>query len=195
MSSQIIALLGSPVTNGNTAKLLDNAIRGAEDAGCTVTKVIVPQLKFSPCEEIYNCLIEESCFFQDELTPLYRQFRTMDGLIIATPIMTMGVPGALKSFMDRFQVFFNAKYQRKVPLVPKEKRHTRKTLLLSISGLNLPDNFVGLKMSVDAFLDIIDSPLSDELLIRDMDTKRDLTRYPELLDEAYKKGLALGTAV
>ena len=195
MSSHIIALLGSPLPSGNTAKLLDNAIRGAEETGCTVTKVMVPELKFSPCEEINNCLIEETCFFKDDITPLYHQFKTMDGLIIATPIMTMGVPGALKSFMDRFQVFYNAKYERKMPLVPKEKRHTRKTLLISISGLNLSDNFVGLKMSVDAFCDIIDCKVSDELLIRDMDTKKDLTQYPDLLDEAYQKGLALGKGV
>ncbi len=195
MTSTIIALLGSPLSGGNTAKLLDKAICGAEDSGCIVTKIVVPNLTFSPCEEINNCLMEENCFFDDDITPLYRQFKTMDGLIIATPIMTMGVPGALKSFMDRFQVFYNAKYVRKNPLVPKEKRKKRKTLLISISGLDLPDNFVGLKMTVDAFCDIIDCRQADELLIRDMDTKKDLDLFPDLLSQAYEKGHNLGVMI
>ncbi len=33
MGKKIIALLGSPLSDGNTAKLLDRAIKGAEDAG------------------------------------------------------------------------------------------------------------------------------------------------------------------
>ena len=36
MGMKIIGLLGSPLVKGNTAKLLDQALRGAADAGCEV---------------------------------------------------------------------------------------------------------------------------------------------------------------
>lgn len=195
MKPQILALLGSPLPEGNTAKLLKQAIAGAEKAGCEVTHIDVPSLEFSSCREMYFCKEQSSCIMEDDMGTMYPLLKNMDSLIIATPVMTMGVPGHLKSFMDRCQVFYCAKYERKAPLIPKEKRKTRKTLLLSISGMNLPNNFDGIKISTLAFCDILDCRLADELLIKDMDNKVDLDRFPDLLKEAFDKGFALGSAL
>lgn len=192
MKPQIIALLGSPLAEGNTAKLLKKSVAGAEDAGCEVRIINVPELELSACREFYFCSDHETCMMEDDVSALYSSFREMDGLIIATPVMTMGIPGHLKSFMDRFQVFFCAKYGRKNRLVSKEKRQIRRTLLLSISGMNLPENFDGITLSVRSFCDIIDCKYDDELFIRDMEHKVDLDRFPDLLDQAYQKGLRLG---
>ncbi|MDD1663631.1 MAG: NADPH-dependent FMN reductase, partial [Methanomicrobiales archaeon] len=41
MGKKVIGLLGSPLPEGNTAALLDRALKGAEDAGCTVEKIVV----------------------------------------------------------------------------------------------------------------------------------------------------------
>jgi multimeric flavodoxin WrbA len=195
MGKKIIGLLGSPLPDGNTAKLLDHALKGAEDAGCEVEKIIVPFLEFEPCMEIFFCMEHETCQMEDDLTPMYDKFRNLDGLIIATPIMTMGIPGKLKSFMDRFQVFFMAKFMRKTSLVPDEKKNKREGLFISISGMNIPEVFDGAIMTVKAFFTIIDVKYQDELLIRDMDHLRDITKYPELLEKAYKKGFTLGKRI
>jgi multimeric flavodoxin WrbA len=127
------------------------------------------------------------------MTGIYQKFRELDGLIIATPVMTMGIPGKLKSFMDRFQVYYMAKYVRKKPLVPEEKRKSRRCLFISISGMNNPAVFEGAKMTVKAFCQIIDCTYGDELLVSDMDTIQDIRTKPEILQEAYDKGYALGT--
>ncbi|MDD1717709.1 MAG: flavodoxin family protein [Methanoregulaceae archaeon] len=195
MKPRIIALLGSPLIGGNTAKLLDQAVRGAEDAGCEVEKIIVPFLNFNPCMELFFCVSNETCRMKDDITPIYEKFRDVDGVIIASPVMTMGIPGKLKAFMDRFQVFFMAKYMRKQPLVPAEKRKTRKGLYIAISGMNLPTVFDGAKMTVKAFFEIIDVAYEGELLIRDMDTVRDITTRPDCIKAAYRKGKELGTAL
>ncbi|MFH0967935.1 MAG: flavodoxin family protein [Methanobacteriota archaeon] len=192
MKPQIIALLGSPLPEGNTAKMLKKSILGAEDAGCDVRVIHVPDLEFSSCREFYFCRENATCMMEDDVSGLYPVLRDMDSLIIATPVMTMGIPGHLKSFMDRFQVFYCAKYERKSRLVSKEKLSVRRTLLLSISGMNLPNNFDGVKISTEAFCDIIDCRYDDELLIRDMDHKVDLDRFPDLMNEAYQKGFRLG---
>jgi putative NADPH-quinone reductase len=192
MKPQIIALLGSPLPEGNTAKLLEKSVSGATEAGCSVRVIQVPDLEFSSCREYFFCRENDTCMMEDDVSGLYPVFRDMDSLIIATPVMTMGIPGHLKSFIDRFQVFYCAKYERKNRLVLKEKRAIRRTLLLSISGMNLPNNFDGVKLTIEAFCDIIDCKYDDELLIRDMDHKTDLSRYPDLLDEAYQKGFRLG---
>ena len=192
MGTRVIALLGSPLPEGNTAKLLDEAIRGIKDAGCEVEKIEVTSLRFKSCREIFYCRQEETCAMKDDITPLYEKFRTLDGIIVASPVMTMGIPGMLKSFMDRFQVFFMAKYVRGKPLVPEEKRNRRLGLYLGISGMNVPFVFDGAKLTVQAFFRIIDVKYWDELLIRDMDTIQALSRRPDLLEEAYRKGRAMG---
>jgi putative NADPH-quinone reductase len=195
MAAKIIGLLGSPLTEGNTAQLLDRALKGAEDAGCEVEKIVVVNLDFQACQEMMFCKEHETCILDDDMQAMYPKLRGMDGLIVATPIMTMGIPGKLKSFIDRFQVFFMAKYVRKKPLISKEKKKERKGLFICISGMNIPEVFVGAKMTVKAFFDIIDCQYSDELLISDMDTIKDIQAQPDLLEAAYKKGFALGKSL
>lgn len=195
MGKKVIGLLGSPLSDGNTAKLLDRALKGAEDAGCIVEKIVVANLDFQACMEMMFCKDHDTCILDDDMQLLYPKFREMDSLILATPVMTMGIPGHLKSLMDRFQVFFMAKYVRKKPFISKERRVERKGLFICISGMKIPEVFVGAKLTVKAFFDIIDCQYTDELLISDMDTLGDVTAHPELLDAAYQKGFALGKSL
>jgi len=195
MEKKVIGLLGSPLSDGNTARLLDRALKGAEDAGCIVEKILVTNLDFQACEEMLFCKDHDTCIIDDDMQQLYPKFKEMDGLIIATPVMTMGIPGKLKSMMDRFQVFFMAKYMRKKPFISKERRKERRGLFICISGMKIPDVFVGVKLTVMAFFDIIDCQYSDELLISDMDTIRDVSAHPDLLEAAYRKGYALGKSL
>jgi multimeric flavodoxin WrbA len=195
MAGKIIGLLGSPLTEGNSAQLLDRALKGAEDAGCRVEKIVVTNLDFQACQEMMFCKEHETCILDDDMQAIYPKFREIDGLIIATPVMTMGIPGNLKSFIDRFQVFFMAKYVRKKPFISQEKKTRRKGLFICISGMNIPEVFIGAKMTIKAFLDIIDCQYTDELLISDMDTIKDIRSHPDLLDTAYKKGFLLGKSL
>ncbi|HOZ43845.1 MAG TPA: flavodoxin family protein [Methanoculleus sp.] len=192
MGRKVIALLGSPLSDGNTARLLDEAIRGAEEAGCDVERIVAAHLDIAPCMEIFYCQENETCEIRDEMIGIYDKFREMDGLIIATPVMTMGIPGRLKSFMDRFQVFYMAKYHRGRSFISPEQRRRRKMLFISIAGMNLPTVFEGAKMTAKAFGEIIDCPYWDEVLRNDMDTIRDIRTRPEVMEAAYRKGYELG---
>jgi multimeric flavodoxin WrbA len=195
MTRTVIGLLGSPLTGGNAAILLDRALQGAADAGCTVEKIVVNNLDFQACNEMMFCVEHDTCIIDDDMQQMYQKFRTIDGLIIATPVMTMGIPGKLKSFMDRFQVFFMAKYQRNQPLVTAEKKLRRQSLVICIAGMNIPEVFIGAKLTLRAFLDIIDCRFAEELLISDMDTIRDIRTRQDLLDAAYAKGRSLGESL
>jgi len=61
MTRHVIGLLGSPLPEGNTAILLDRALRGAADAGCTVEKIEVNNLDFQACMEMMFCREHETC--------------------------------------------------------------------------------------------------------------------------------------
>jgi len=181
-----------PLAGGNTAKLLDQALSGARDAGCDVERIDVTALTFSSCREIFYCREHETCAMKDDMIPIYRKFSELDSLVVATPVMTMGIPGALKSFIDRFQVFFMAKFMRGRPLVTEEKKAHRRGLYIGISGMNVPYVFDGAKLTMKSFFTIIDVEYWDELLIRDMDTIRDITTRPDVMEAAYRKGYRLG---
>lgn len=187
MTAKIIALMGSPLPEGNTGKLLNEAIRGAKDAGCNVARVNVCDLNFSGCMEYYLCEENDSCYINDEFSLFLKRFKTMDGLIIATPVMTMGIPGQLKSFMDRFQVYFMAKYKRNQPFISEEQKTWRKTLLLSIGGMDIDNDFDGIKLTTHAFCDIVDCPYFGGVFQNNMDGIIDIASKPEIMEAAYKK--------
>jgi putative NADPH-quinone reductase len=192
MAGTVIGILGSPLPGGNTAKLLDMALKGAGDAGCTVETIIVNNLDYQPCMEMMFCKEHDTCIMDDDMQQVYGKIRDADSIIIATPVMTMGIPGKLKSFMDRCQIFFMAKYIRKSPLIATEKKKIRRGLFICISGMKIPEVFVGAKLTTRAYLDIIDCTYGDELLISDMDTIQDISTRPGLLEAAYDKGFSLG---
>ncbi|MDD1682145.1 MAG: flavodoxin family protein [Methanoregula sp.] len=195
MAGTVIGILGSPLPEGNTAKLLEQALKGAADAGCSTETIAVNNLDFQPCMEMMFCKEHETCTIDDDMQQVYGKIRDADSIIIATPVMTMGIPGRLKSFMDRCQVFFMAKYVRNEPLVAPEKRKVRRGLFICIAGMKIPEVFVGAKLTAKAFFDIIDCPYRDELLISDMDTIRDVRTRQDVLDAAYAKGRKLGEAL
>lgn len=195
MKKKIVALFGSNVFGGNTDKLLNEAIRGAEEAGCSVERVDVVQANISGCRQIYHCMEKETCVIRDEAEKYFTLLKEADGIIIATPVMTYGIPGHLKSFMDRCQPFYMAKYHRKNSFITPEHAKIRKTLFICISGMSTPDVFIGPVLTAKAFCQIIDAGYVDELLQNDMDTIKDIATKPEVLKAAYEKGRALGEAV
>jgi len=75
MAGKIIGLLGSPLTEGNTAQLLDRALKGAEDAGCEVEKIVVVNLDFQACQEMMFCKEHETCILDDDMQAMYPKLR------------------------------------------------------------------------------------------------------------------------
>ncbi len=131
MAGKIVGLLGSPLTDGNAAKLLDQALKGAEDAGCQVEKIVVVNLDFDACNEMMFCKDHETCGIDDAMQPMYQKFRDLDGIIIGTPVMTMGIPGRLKSFIGPVPGLFYGKiHEEKIPGPQRKKKGKERTFYL-----------------------------------------------------------------
>ncbi|MBR6447732.1 MAG: flavodoxin family protein [Methanomicrobium sp.] len=186
MTCQILAIMGSPIPDGNIAKLLKAAKEGAEECGCTVSVIDVTALRFSGCMEYFYCKQNEGCMIQDDITPIIKRVKNADGIILAAPVMTMGFPGMIKSFIDRMQPFFMAKYIRKEPMITKNQAKWRKTLLISIGGMNVDNDFDGIKLTTNAFCNIVDSKLYAEVLQNNMDSIEDVASKEGLLEETRK---------
>jgi multimeric flavodoxin WrbA len=118
---------------GNTTLLLDHAIQGALDIGTQVEKIVLRDLRMSPCLEIYGCKKTGRCVIQDDFQEVYDQLVACRGLMLASPIFFYTVSAHTKILMDRCQSLWVKKvWIDKVPYGQKNPR--RKGLFISLGA-------------------------------------------------------------
>ncbi len=187
---KVIGILGSPRREGNTEILLDEALRGASDHGGLCEKIVLRDLKITPCLEIYKCAEDGVCAIQDDMQPLFPKIVHAERLIIASPVFFYGVTGLAKAMIDRCQSLWAKKYILKLPVSPIADR---KGAFISVGATQGKKLFDGVKLTVKYFFDAIDVKYSDELLVRGADEKGEVRNQPEALEASYELGQRLVT--
>ena len=104
--NSIVVLNGSPRKNWNTAQLLKEAKRGAEDAGAGVEYFDLYDLNYTGCKSCLGCKragIDNpcKCYLKDELSPVLEKIYTADRLIIGSPIYYGEPTGILRMALER----------------------------------------------------------------------------------------------
>jgi multimeric flavodoxin WrbA len=184
---KIAAIYGSPRRNGNSATLLDHAVRGALDAGASIENIVLRDLNISPCLEIYGCKATGQCVIQDDFQKVYDQILSCQGIILASPIFFYTVSAHTKILMDRCQSLWVKKYWiDKVPYGKWEPK--RKGLFISVGATNGQKLFDGALLTVKYFFDTLDIKMDKALLYRGLDFEGDVLTHPEYLKEAYTMG-------
>ena len=187
---KILAVYGSPRRGGNTASLLNEAVRGASECGALVEKVILQDLKMSPCLEIYGCKETGRCVIQDDFQKLYDQLTECRGMMLASPIFFYTVSAHTKIMMDRCQSLWVKKYWlEKTPF--GTGKYTRKGLFISVGATKGKKLFDGTLLSMKYFFDVLDMELWRSLLYRGLDFQGDVLKKQEYLEEAYLTGKEL----
>ena len=97
---------GSPRKNWNTAKMLDNAIQGATEAGAECEMVHLYDINFHGCKSCFACKLKNSktngiCAIKDDLRPVLERARQCDVLVLGSPVYYSYPTGDLRSFMER----------------------------------------------------------------------------------------------
>lgn len=191
---KLLAIYGSPRRKGNTATLLDQAAAGAEEGGAEVQKVVLRDLKMSPCLEIYACQKTGRCAINDDFQQLYDDMLACDGVMLASPIMFYTVSAHTKIFMDRCQSLWVKKYWlEKTPF--GQGPCTRKGLFISVGATRGEKLFDGAVLSVKYFADCLDMEITRSLLYRGLDFQGDVDGHPEYLAEAKAAGLVLARSL
>ena len=101
-----IAVNGSPRENGNTAVLLQNALRGAASKGAETELINLYELNFKGCISCFACKRKGSqcnglCAMKDGLTDVLKNILTCDALFLGSPIYFGDVTGEVRSFLER----------------------------------------------------------------------------------------------
>ncbi|MDO4291118.1 MAG: flavodoxin family protein [Eggerthellaceae bacterium] len=102
MAKNILVVHASPRTGGNSSRLADEFIRGAEEAGNAVTRVDVGHASIGGCKACEYCFAHEGqCVQQDDMQRFYPLLRAADVLVYATPMYYYNYPAQLRAFQDR----------------------------------------------------------------------------------------------
>lgn len=100
----IIAVKGSPRRKGDSNKLIDEVLRGARDAGHTVTEYFVQDMNLKGCQACYACKNPDragKCALRDDLQPYWEQLAQADALVLGAPIYAGSICGPMISYMNR----------------------------------------------------------------------------------------------
>ncbi len=98
---------GSPRKSGNTAKLLQQAMAGAKEAGAEVELVNLydRSLNYKGCMSCFACKIKGGkkgvCSFKDDLQPILQKAVEADVLVVGSPNYCSYPSAMLRAFMER----------------------------------------------------------------------------------------------
>lgn len=98
---KIIGISGSPHRNGNNSRLVDRSLAIAKDRGFDVEKITLAGIAIFPCTDCGICSREKSCPIDDDMTRIYDQLESADGILISSPVYFGTLSGQLKCLFDR----------------------------------------------------------------------------------------------
>ena len=113
---RVLGVVGSPRKNGNTEILVDEVLRGAKDAGATVEKIFLNELKILPCQSTCSeyCKAKGNCKITDDMSSLYDKLYGSDCIVLGTPIYWWGPSAQMKAFIDRWYAFSHPAFIKKI---------------------------------------------------------------------------------
>lgn len=112
---KVLAIIGSPRKNGNTAAIVNAVCNGATLAGHETEIVYLIDRNIHGCMACDACKTGrvEYCAVNDDMQQLYRSIIAADCLIIGSPIYMGQITGLMKNFFDRLYAFLDVNNQMK----------------------------------------------------------------------------------
>lgn len=185
---RILGIAGSPRLNGNSTLLLDQALKGAKEAGATTNKVILCNRDIYPCYGCGSCRKTGECDIADDMDKLYKLALSSNGVILAAPIYFNSLNAHTKAFVDRHQCIWARKTLLEEDVTNPETRHARRGLFLSTAAVDDHRVFDGALKVVDAFFEVLDIKYYERLLFFRMEQKGAIKQHPTALRNAYNAG-------
>ena len=145
MKRHIAVLYGSPRRGGFSSQMQDSFTDVFLSAGNSVEKIYIDELRVNPCTACGACRDSFSCIFDDDMTRLYPLLRDASLISIATPVYFSGVPGPLKTVIDRCQVIWELDLRSPGDIPGKE------AVLLAAAGSDYPGSFEGVFLTTRHF--------------------------------------------
>lgn len=136
---KIVAVNCSPRTTWNTATLVREAVKGAQEQGTEVEVFDLYKLEqFTGCISCFGCKLPQSlgkCICKDGLAPVLEAIRNADGLIIGSPNYLGDVSSGFRALFERL-IFQSLTYKTEV-----RSYNEKKIPVLMIMTSNASEDF------------------------------------------------------
>lgn len=183
---KITAFYGSSKKSGNSSRIVDSILKGAETKGHSTEKVYLYYQKIHGCLGCQENVHEsERCIHNDDMkNKLVDKIIASDVIIISSPIFFGQITGVLKTFIDRWCTFIDKGFEiRDLP----EKKY----ITVITSGAE-NDTYINVIEYLDKWLhgffklDKVDHILAGNLMNDD-----DILKHPGILERAEELGKSL----
>ncbi|WP_312423362.1 flavodoxin family protein [Anaerospora hongkongensis] len=180
---KVVAFIGSPRKNGNTATLVKEVMRGAQDAGADTTIFNLYDMNIKPCQGCLVCRKTGYCTMQDDLQNMFQQIVEADAVVFGSPVYVWQVTAQMKLLWDRLCGLFDENFQ---------PRYTVKNLIMVYSQGNPdPQSFQISFQTNEAVLKLLNLQVVNTLLLAGGTDPRTAANNKELLLQAYEAGKAV----
>ncbi len=109
---KILLINGSPKKSGSTDASLRIVADELQAAGIETEIIHVGHKSVHGCIGCFKCFQTGKCVFDDVVNEVAEKFRAAEGMVIGAPVYFAGMPGTLKSFLDRLFFSLNADDKR-----------------------------------------------------------------------------------
>ena len=153
--SRILVLSGSPRRGGNTDRLVERFVKGAEGKN-DVEVISIHDYKINPCVGCNSCFEREGnkCFQDDDMTLVYDRLSKADIVVIASPVYFYGISAQLKAVVDRLHT----------PM--RNGFHIKKLGMILVGAAELPELFDSIITQYRLILNFFHLADSGTVLIR-----------------------------
>ncbi len=181
--TQVLGIVGSPRHDGNTEILVDEVLRGAQEAGASVQKVFLSDLDITPCNACDGCVDTGECITDDAMEDLFPRMWQSQVWVLGTPVYWWGPSAQFKTFVDRWY----AKVHRREDKALFKGRRVILVVPMGDDDPATPRNVVG--MMTDA-LKYLHAELFATVLALGAGDRGDVNKLPDVLTAAYGAGRA-----
>jgi multimeric flavodoxin WrbA len=184
---KVLGIMGSPRIEGNTDQLLTEALRGAQNEGAEIEKLVPDKMTISPCREYYGCLNDGNCVIHDDMDSVYTKLLTSDVIIVASPMFFYGLTAQVKALIDRSQAI----WARKNVLNQTIGKPDRKGAFIGVGATRGKNLFQGSILTIKYFFKTLDVTYADDLLVWGIDEKGEIKKHPKAMADANALGKRL----
>ncbi len=98
---KILGIVGSRRKRGNTAVLMQEALKPFQDQGIDTELIYLGDYQITGCTGCEGCQDTFECMINDDMQKLYPKLLEYDAVIMGSPTYFYNVSGDMKTFIDR----------------------------------------------------------------------------------------------
>ena len=111
----VVVVMGSPFKNGNVAKLTQEVVRGAQDAGHQIKQYNINEMNVSGCQGCRSCKNNGTdCILDDDLKPYWDDLHHAGALVVSAPNYCSTICGPMITFMNRHSCILDINWKSRL---------------------------------------------------------------------------------